>query len=496
MSIHRSLFLLMLACLVGAVCGCASTPPKGNPSQDSVRSGTDDYDGWLYNSVAGRRKAKAEQGAPAGTQPVDATGVSQSANPSGVQQASAWAAPADDTGPLVAGPSTAAGPPPTIPAELPPPPAGAISISAVKLREEEEKKKEGFDISDLAPENVYKNIKKATGYGPDEKIAKTAMDEGKTLFKQATDKMSAAHRRGLDEKSAAATKEEAVALFKQAGEKFAKAADRWPDSPLEEDAFFLQSESEFFADQYPKAHDTVGGLLKKYPNTRHLDTAIAREFAMGRYWEQMYAANPTWPTTPNLTEKSKPMFDTFGYAVQAYERVRTYDPKGPLADASLMALGNAYFLRGQWGDAAYNYDLLIKEYPESKYQLKAHLFALQVNMRRYQGSAYDDGPLKESGRLAKVTLTQYNSKLGDERQRVFRSQVQIENEKANRDFIRGQYYAGRHCYGAARLYYNSVIDEFPGTETANKAKAELEKIRNEPDEPSGFFQSLFGRKHK
>ena len=49
------------------------------------------------------------------------------------------------------------------------------------------------------------------------------------------------------------------------------------------------------------------------------------------------------------------------------------DPTGPLADASLMALGNAYFRHGQFEDAAYNYDMLRKEYPNSKYQMKAHL---------------------------------------------------------------------------------------------------------------------------
>ena len=78
----------------------------------------------------------------------------------------------------------------------------------------------------------------------------------------------------------------------------------------------------------------------------------AREFAIGRYWEQVYDAKPTWPTTPNLTDNSLPMFDTFSYAVQAYERVRQYDPTGPLADASLMALGNAYFRHGQFEEAA------------------------------------------------------------------------------------------------------------------------------------------------
>ncbi len=69
---------------------------------------------------------------------------------------------------------------------------------------------------------------------------------------------------------------------------------------------------------------------------------------------------------PNVTDKSKPLFDTFGYAIQAYERIRLNDPRGPLADASLMALGNAYFRHGHYEEAAYNYDLLRKEYPNSR----------------------------------------------------------------------------------------------------------------------------------
>ncbi len=496
MSICRSLLWLTLACCLALSAGCASVPPAANHPQNGVSSdGTNEYDGWLFKSLTGKGTTADAKPPATPTQPTNPPAAAPPGD-SGVQLASAWAPPPEGTGPLVPGPSSAAGPPPAIPAELPPPPAGAISISAVKVKEEEEKKKKGFELSDLAPDNVYKNIKNAAGYGPDEKLAKAAMAEGKSLYKQASAKLTAASVRGVDEKTAKAGKEEAIALFKQAREKFAAAADRWPDSALEEDAFFLQSESEFFADQYPKAHDTIGGLLKKYPNTRHLDTVIARQFAIGRYWEQLYNANPTWPTTPNLTNRERPVFDAFGYAVQAYERVRVYDPRGPLADASLMALGNAYFLRGQWGDAADNYDLLIKEYPDSKYQLKAHLFALQAHMRHYQGAAYDETPLRESGKLAKTTLTQFGDKLGDERQRVIKDQMRIEEERANRDFVRAQYYQGRHCYGAARLYYNSVIDEFPGTESAQKAKAELEKIRNEPDEPPAFFDSLFGGKKR
>ena len=230
------------------------------------------------------------------------------------------------------------------------------------------------------------------GYGPSEKIARDTMQEGKALY--------------------------AEKKYKEAAAKFAIVADRWPDSPLEEDALFLQGESEFFSDQYSKAHDTYGGLLKKYSNSRYLDTVAARQFAIGRYWEQCYDANPTWPTTPNLTDKSLPMFGTFTFAVQAYERVRQYDPTGPLADASLMALGNLYFRHGEWEEAAQQYDTLRKEYPNSKYQMTAHLLDLQAKMRVYQGTPYDETPLKQAGKIADQTLTQFGNKLGAERDRV------------------------------------------------------------------------------
>jgi outer membrane protein assembly factor BamD (BamD/ComL family) len=199
-----------------------------------------------------------------------------------------------------------------------------------------------------------------------------------------------------------------------------------------------------------------------------------------------------WPITPNVTDSSRPRFDTFGYAIQAYERVRMNDPTGPLADSSLMALGNAYFRRGQYEDAARYYDMLRKEYPNSQHQMNAHILGLQAKMRMYQGTSYDETPLKESAKIARQTLTQFGAKLGDERQRIAQSEAMISEEQANREFTLGQYYEGRKFFGAARIYYKSVIDDFPTTRRAKEAQARLEAIRNEPDEPPGDFAWLTG----
>lgn len=462
----KSSWLLTMILLlgIGSLIGCAGFGASVKPPSLSSRnsSSEDAYEGWLFRSLTGKAAKKSEKA----QLPTSSTASGE------VRQTSAVLPEPQTVGPLVPGPSSSAwrqpgsrtspaGPPPTIPPELPPPPEKTVSITETKQKAEEKK---GFELSDLAPENIYKNLKKAAGYGPNEKIARAAMEEGRQLFREKK--------------------------YKEAAEKFAVAAARWPDSPLEEDALFLKGESEFFADLYSKAHDTYGGLLKKYSNTRHLDTVAAREFAIGRYWEQKYTAHPTWPITPNLTDSTKPLFDTFGYAVQAYERVRQYDPTGPLADDSLMALANAYFRRGRYEEAAYNYDLLRREYPNSEHQMNAHILGLQAKMRVYQGTLYDGTPLKESAELSAQLLRQYGSKLGEEHERIARTHAQIVEELANREFARGEYYRQKKYYGAARIYYQSVIDEYPGTEKAKEAKARLEELRGLPDEPPKKFAWL------
>lgn len=403
---------LMLTCVLLALCGCASVPPS---------------------------RAVAQNGAP-----------SKGPTDTGVQQTSAIM-PADD-GSIV-------GPPPSIPVALPAPPRGAVSIDDAKAKAE---KKSGFELSDLAPENVYKGFMKATGNGPDERIATAAMDEGRALF---------------NEKK-----------YTEAAAKFAIAAKRWPDSPMEEDALFSRGECEFFTDQYPKSHDTYGGLLKKYSNTRHLNIVATREFTIGQYWEQLQNKKPLWLLAPNMTDNSRPLFDTEGSAIKAYERVRLNDPTGPLADDSLMAMGNAYFRAGRFEDAAYNYDQLRKEYPNSDHQAKAHILALQAKMRIYQGTMYVSDPLDDAEKIANETLTQFGDKLGDERQRIVEARAKIIEEKANRLFAFGQFYEGRRCGRAARMYYQNVIKDYPSTAMAKQAKERLESIRNMPDDPPNYFK--------
>jgi outer membrane protein assembly factor BamD (BamD/ComL family) len=342
----------------------------------------------------------------------------------------------------------------------------AASKPQPKKKDVEEEEGPGLDLSALAPTNLFKAAKTWVGYGPDEQIARTAYGDGHRLF---------------GEKK-----------YLEAAKKFSTAADRWPDSALEEDALFWRGESLFFADHYSAAHNAYEKLLKKYEYSRYLDKAAAREFAIGRYWEQFQIAEPHWPITPNFFDNGRPLFDTWGNALKAYEHVRLNDPTGPLADDALMAAGNAYFVHGRYEDAAINYDMLRKEYPKSEHQKNAHLLGLESKQRMYQGPLYDGAPLKDASEIADQTLLRFGPTLGADRDQVIAAKNRFVEEQAQRDVAVAQYYEKNRYYGAARYYYTGLLEKYPQTRSAAVAKERLEQIKDLPAEPPDRLKWLTG----
>jgi TolA-binding protein len=313
-------------------------------------------------------------------------------------------------------------------------------------------------------ENLKKSFKKAIGKGPNEPIARAQYREGEELFGQQQ--------------------------YADAAKRFAEAADRWPDSSLEEDAMFMHAESLFFADKYSKACDQYGELMKKYVNTRHLDTCVRRQFAIADYWVKSDQANPSWPITPNLTDRTLPWFDAQGNAIKALDDVRINDPRGALADDAIMAAANAFFVRGRWSDADYYYGLLRTDYPKSEFQLTAHVLGLQCKRKIYQGPDYDGQALVEAEELIDQMLFQFPHELGDERERLIATKGEVRAERAYREWHAAQFYEKGDYYGGARFHYNVLVKEYPGTELARQAEARLAEISPQPDNPPDRFAFL------
>ena len=278
--------------------------------------------------------------------------------------------------------------------------------------------------------------------------------------------------------------------YKSAARKYKQAAGRWPDSTLEQDAMFMRAESLFFADLYPAANDACDALIERYPGTRHLNKAIARQFAMARYWQEIHQKHRRVPVIPNFTDKTRHRFDTMGHALKTYDNIRMNDPTGPLADDALMATANAYFLLSRFEDADYHYGLLRREYPKSPHQYEAHLLGLQSKLQRFQGVDYDDTVLDEADELIDQLATQFANRVGDERQRLEEIRGKIATHRALQTWTRAEFYAKTKQFGAARPYYEQIVQDHPNSKLADQARERLANYEVQPDSPTDQFAWL------
>ncbi len=322
----------------------------------------------------------------------------------------------------------------------------------------DKKDKDGGLLGDVQFTSAVDDIKEQVGLGPDQNKAQQAFNAGEELFR--------------------------AEKYGPAAKQFKKAAASWPDSPLEQDALFQLAESYFFGEDYSYANDAYEQLLRKYPNTSHLDNVITRQFSIARYWEQYQDYNPNWVLTPNLIDGKRPLFDTLGRAMKVYENIRMNDPTGPLADDAIMATANSYFRRGRYNDADYQYDLLRKEYPRSDHQYNAYVLGLQCKLRRYQGPEYDSAPLDEAQQLVKQQKTLFARDLSaEEKQRLADVDAQIKRELATRDYRMAERFDKLEEYGSAKFYYAQVIKQYPQTPLADQSRTRLAALGGLPERP-------------
>jgi len=313
--------------------------------------------------------------------------------------------------------------------------------------------------------NIKKRWKKMLGRGPNEPIARKALADGDALFRERK--------------------------YAEAAKKYAVAIDRWPDSAIEEDAMWQLAECWFFLDRYPKAEDGYDEIVKKYANSRYLDRIAQRQFVIAQYWIALDQKNNYATIVPNLVDRSRPLFDTRGRALKAFDHVRINDPRGPLADDSIMAQANAHFLDRQWLDADYFYGLLRTEYPDSDFLMQAHLLGLQAKLRAYQGPGYEGGILDEAEVLADQTMVQFPDQLNrEEADRVQSTRAAIAAQQAQRHWGRAEFYAKGQHYTSARIYYALVARDYPKTELAQKARDRLDSIAGKTDVSDNPFPML------
>ncbi len=303
---------------------------------------------------------------------------------------------------------------------------------------------------------------------------------------------------GLDEYDAAVVKYEQKEYDAAAGE-FKALAKKYYDYPVEEDALFMLAECRFAQKRYAWAQDAYDGLIKKYPSSRHLEKSTRRLYAIGAMWLngddntdtkeliQVSATDVTKPEAvkrkpppnsvplvPNLTDKSRPLFDTPGNALKALKSVWLYDPLGPLADDALMLTAVYHIRKGDLRDADHYLQTLRTDYPKSEHTQNAFVVGSHIKLASYQGARYDGRDLVDADDLIHSTLNLFPNV--EDREGLEAEIVKIRELGAERSWSRAEYYRHRAKPAGEAIYCETILKEFPESKFAQRAADRLKEL--------------------
>jgi len=279
---------------------------------------------------------------------------------------------------------------------------------------------------------------------------------------------------------------------------------------IEEDSLYMAAESQYAQQKYAAAQESYEDLLVRYPSTRHLDPTTRRLFAIARYWldfpeqenekgeiavagaetaenrplvAEGRKASPLSrvPVLPNLTDKSRPLFDTYGRGEQALKAIWLHDSTGPLAADALMLAANHNLRTEDYVEARRLYALLREQYPDSQHLKDAYLLGSHVTLASYQGPAYDGTSLENAKELKQEMLALFPGLTAEERERLQSEIDVLKHAEIERTWDLVTFYRVKRDNPAAKLHCYIILNKHPDSPFADEARKMLSQIQHEEE---------------
>ncbi|MCL2622658.1 MAG: outer membrane protein assembly factor BamD [Planctomycetaceae bacterium] len=333
----------------------------------------------------------------------------------------------------------------------------------------EREEKHYFSLSMLDPTRFGERVKVWVGLGPDEA-------KGRKYMESALESM----KKGDHIKAA---------------KDFEWAAYYCPETALEEDARYHAAECYYREKQFNKAVNQYTKLLTNFPSSPYKSDAVKNTYEIARTWIKQVTEDKVGYV--NVSDKSRPAFDTFGHAERALKTIFINCPNDPMADDSVFLLAHGYMRLGRvQGDASFEkaaeyFKQLRDCYPNSEFVVEAMRLEVICREKSGLGAEYDSRHIIEASKTAELLRLQHVTRMpSDQQNDLVQTANRLNEQMAQKLWVTGKFYDDRYDYGAARLLYRELIDTYPATEHAEKARKRYEQIRDLPDELPSDWQRI------
>ncbi len=250
----------------------------------------------------------------------------------------------------------------------------------------------------------------------------------------------------------------------EAGKAFDKLKKDFPEISGPDLDAFIEGEMLFCKGKFTGAVRAYDKFLRKYPESELYEAALDREFAIA---------------TAFLAGQRIPVLGIFkmrGYSsgVKTMEKISDRAGDAPIAKKAAVAVAKSYEKRRKFNEAYHKWSEISSRWPTERIGKDALLGMARCKHAGYRGTKYDASNLVSAKSYYENFRLRYSedaAKIGvDERLQ------QINEQLAYKRFSIGRYYQKTGNEQSANLYYQMVLDNWPGSSAAKMAK---EKINQE-----------------
>jgi TolA-binding protein len=278
--------------------------------------------------------------------------------------------------------------------------------------------------------------------------------------------------------------------YAEARRLFRSVADNTKNSTqVAEEARYFEAECLRQQGYYPSAADTYVQMLNDFPSGTYREQAVQRIFDIANFWlddtrQEMVEVKERregkrWFVGQNFFhwDKTKPLLDEEGHAIEKLEQVHYNDIVGPYADRALFLMGSVKFYNEDYRDADHYFSQLVEMHPNSKLAPQAVELAIIAKELSPGGSDYDGRKVAEARKLVHTALNSYPELAAQKSEFLERQLIGITLQQAETDYKRAEFYRRIGHPESAYFYYEIVRRRYPGTKYADQAtqkKSELE----------------------
>ncbi len=215
-----------------------------------------------------------------------------------------------------------------------------------------------------------------------------------------------------------------------------------------------------------KAFEAHRDLWRTYPQSDQLDESLKRAFQIGNVFLSGKKGKVLGLAVVPVLPRAEEVFSEIG----------TWAPYSEWGDRAQFSLGLARKQMAKYQEAIQAFQDLVDRYPRSEFVPDARYQMAECTLLYSAQGERDDRVFQQAQSRFDTFLKQYPGSSSFEKAQALKREV--EERKAEKDFLIGKYYEDRHYLDSARIYYEGVAAEYADTAWGKRAAERLEKLKS------------------